>query len=189
MKPKFEMKVEVMESAEGVFLAICQATDFSFAGQVIFEFRLCCGHLALKEEYFLPLIPAKLATRRSDIQDVVGPERLTLTELNALRVVAADGVLEFAERYQSTTVIDPSDTVKQAMKNLIRITEAGPEGMGSQIPKHLRGFMVERCDEMLGMLRAALNAYTANEIAGTVMETLDHYDLVKEDACVQSYLN
>lgn len=189
MKPKFEMKVEVMESTEGVFIAICHATNFAFAGQVVFEFRLCCGYPALKEEYFLSMIPTELATQRSDVQDVVSPERLTLTELNALRVIAADGVLEFAERYQSTTVIDPSDTVKAAMKNLIRITEAGPEGMSSQIPEHLRGFMVVRCDEMLGMLRAARNAYTANEIADTVMGTLSHYDLIKEEPRAQSYLN
>lgn len=190
MKARLEMTMTIEEIADNTYLAVCNEVHSVFAGQVMFEFRLCCGHPALTKEYFLELDMGQWTSKKCDVQVVVSPTRMAQSELDNLRMAAAETVLEFVEYHLTSKVINPSDKVKKAMKNLIAIAEEGPSSMGSQIPGHLRGLMVERCDEMLLTMRAARNAHTADKIADIVLDTLSHYDLLREEPDVRkSFLN
>ena len=189
MKKRLEMTLRVEEIEENVYLVVGNEVHSVFAGQVMFEFRICCGHPALIKEYFLELDMGQWTSQKHDIQAVVSPTRMTQEELNSLRMAAAEGVVEFVECYLDSKVIDPSDRVKEAMKNLIRIVEEGPSGIGPQVPMHLREFMVDQFSDMLLMLRSARNAHAADKIAAVVIDSLKHYDMAKDEPSAQSYLN
>jgi hypothetical protein len=190
MKARLEMTVRIEEVEKNVYLATWHEVHSVFPGEVKFEFRICCGQPALIREFFLDLDEGQWKAQERDIKEVVSPARMRQPELDNLRIATSHAVIEYVECYQHKVVLDPSDKVKKAMKNLIRITEGGSSSMSSQIPARLHGFMTEQFNEMLGYLRLARNEYAADHIADTVLDALDHYGLLKEEEPdAQSYLN